>query len=432
MPGTKESLLFLTHRLPYPPNKGDKIRSFNLLKHLSSRYRVYLGTFIDDPDDLKHVRKLEELCQEVHVEVIRPRLRKLLSARGLLQGKALSLPYYYHPRLAAWVRDKLASDTTTRVLAFSSPMAQYVLDDRYQSLHRIADFVDVDSEKWRQYAENFGWLMRYLYRREGARLLEFEKKVTAEFDHTIFVSEAEARLFHRLAPGSIPKVTHINNGVDVEFFSPERPYVNPYPDGELPMAFTGAMDYRANIDAAQWFAQEIFPRVIEQVPAARFYIVGARPTEEVRRLGKLEGVCVTGTVPDIRPYLFHARFAVAPLRVARGIQNKVLEAMAMAKIVLATPAAIEGLGLPGEFSGMASDVPTVLVARTVELLNGDDKRGLAQKGRDFAVRAYSWDYAWQRFESLMQMPGTEQGNEQEQIAVDSIHGPHIVASTDAA
>ena len=427
MPGTKDTLLFLTHRLPYPPNKGDKIRSYNLLKHLSSQYRVYLGTFIDDPHDLKYLPKLEQMCHEVHAEVIRPKLRKALSARGLLHGKALSLLYYYHPRLAAWVREKLASDTTTRVLIYSSPMAQYVLDDQYKSMRRIADFVDVDSEKWRQYAEHFGWLMRSLHRREADKLLAFEREVAARFDSTVFVSELEANLFRQLAPEVSRKVTHINNGVDVEFFSPARPYDNPYPSGELPVVFTGAMDYRANIDAVKWFAQEIFPQVIVQVPEACFYIVGARPTEEVRRLGKLEGVRVTGTVPDIRPYLSHARFAVAPLRVARGIQNKVLEAMAMAKMVLATPAAVEGLGMPAEFSRLTSDEPTILAARAVDLLTKGDKRGLGQVGRDFAARAYSWDYAWQRFESLFRALDKEQ----KYTISDSEDSPDVVATIDA-
>ena len=428
MTKTQDSLLFLTHRLPYPPNKGDKIRSFNLLKHLSSHYRVYLGTFIDDPHDLKYLPKLEKMCQEVHVEVIRPRLRKALSARGLLQGKALSLPYYHHPRLAGWVEKKLASGTITRVLAFSSPMAQYVLDDRYQHLQRFADFVDADSEKWRQYAEHFGWLMRYLHRREGARLLAFEREVAARFESTLFVSEAEANLFRQLAPEVSHKVTHVNNGVDVDFFSPERPYDNPYPAGKLPVVFTGAMDYRANIDAVKWFAEEVFPRVVVQVPSACFYIVGARPTEEVRRLGKLEGVHVTGTVPDIRIYLAHAQFAVAPLRVARGVQNKVLEAMAMAKIVLATPAALEGLEMPEKFYRLNSDDPTVFAARAVKLLTKDDVSRLGEKGHDMVVRNYSWDQAWQQLESLLQSPeyGPQHG------VTDLPDGPAIVSAIDAA
>ncbi len=396
-----DKLLFLAHRIPYPPNKGDKIRSFNLLKYLSIHYQVYLGTFVENREDLRYLPTLQQLCHEVRVEKIKPKLRKLASLRGLFQRVALSVPYYSHRRLFAWVEEKLASDAINHVFVFSSPMAQYVLDERYQSLRRIADFVDVDSQKWRQYGEQHKWPMSWLYQREGTQLLKFEREVARRFDASVFVSQSEAALFNQLAPEVAEKVSYLSNGVDTEFFSPERRYENPYPDGELPVVFTGAMDYWANGDAATWFAREVFPAIRAQAARARLFVVGAQPTEQVRRLGKLEGVNVTGTVEDIRPYLFHARLAVAPLRIARGLQNKVLEAMAMAKPVLATPAAMEGLMLPLAFTELVSDDPATLAERAVAVLTRGDRSELGRRGREFVEQTYSWERAWQRLDTLL-------------------------------
>ncbi len=393
--------MFLVHRMPYPPNKGDKIRSFNLLKQLSSRYRVHLGTFVDNSDDIRYLPDLRTMCHDLRAEVIRPKLRKLASARGLLSNEALSLPYYRHRRMVEWVRHTLASNPIRHVLIFSSPMAQYVLDEKYASLRRIADFVDVDSEKWRQYSGKQGWPMNWLYRREGAQLLHFEREVAARFDATFFVSHEEAGLFRRLAPEVSQKVGYVNNGVNTKYFSATRYYENPYPQNEWPIVFTGAMDYWANIDAVNWFSREVFPCIIDREPRARFYIVGSRPVEEIRKLDTVRGIRVIADVHDIRPYLFHARFVVAPLRVGRGIQNKVLEAMAMAKPVLATPAAMEGICAPDEFSALVSDDPDVLVERAVDLLKKGDSHGLGGKGRELVLAAYSWDRSWQQFEPLL-------------------------------
>jgi sugar transferase (PEP-CTERM/EpsH1 system associated) len=303
--------------------------------------------------------------------------------------------------LSAWVKQKLASDGIDHVFVFSSPMAQYVLDERYRSLRRIVDFVDVDSQKWRQYGEQHKWPMSWMYLRESTKLLQFEREVAQRFDAGVFVSQSEAALFNQLAPEVTDKVSYLSNGVDTEFFSPAREYDNPYVEGELPVVFTGAMDYWANVNAASWFAREIFPAIRAQAPKARFFIVGARPTEPVRRLDRLVGVKVTGTVQDIRPYLFHARMAVAPLKIARGLQNKVLEAMAMAKPVVATPAAMEGLTLPLVFNHLVSDDPAILAERALEVLTKGDQRELGQKGREFVEQTYSWERAWRRLDTLL-------------------------------
>ncbi|WP_137938924.1 TIGR03087 family PEP-CTERM/XrtA system glycosyltransferase [Chitinivorax sp. B] len=336
-----QDLLYLVHRIPFPPNKGDKVRSFNMLRFLAQRYRVHLGAFVDDPADWRYVDELKQYCGEVHLEPLYRKRATLKSAVGLLTGEALTLPFYRNDNMQQWVDRVVRRQPIQRVLVFSSPMAQYVA--KHTQLTRIADFVDIDSDKWRQYAESKRWPLSWVYRREADRLLAFEENITQRFDGTVFVSSIEAQHFREMAPACKAKVGYVNNGVDTEFFDPGFTCDNPYGVDEMPVVFTGAMDYWPNIDAVQWFAHDILPALRRRFPTLVFYIVGARPTEAVTALGQLPGVKVTGSVPDIRPYIAYATLAVAPLRIARGVQNKVLEAMAMAKLIIASPQAAEGI-----------------------------------------------------------------------------------------
>jgi sugar transferase (PEP-CTERM/EpsH1 system associated) len=393
-----EDLLYLTHRIPYPPNKGDKVRSYHFLKHLSERYRVHLGTFVDDEDDWRHVDTVRALCHETRFVRLAPRAAKLKSLRGFLSGQPLTLPYYRDGGMKRWVDDILDRLPVRHILVFSSAMAQYAM--QASGARRVADFVDVDSDKWNQYARTRSWPLSAVYRREGRLLLDFEREAARVFDATVFVSAAEAGWFRRLAPESASKIAHVNNGVDFEYFSPDRDYPDPYRQGEKVLVFTGAMDYWPNVDAAEWFAREIFPAIRARLPDTRFYIVGARPTPRVIQLAELPGVSVTGSVPDIRPYLAHAALAVAPLRLARGVQNKVLEAMAMGKTVVASPQAAEGIDavdgreirLAGGAAEWADAVCQTLTAFAPEM-------GAA--GRARVVADYGWDSNLAKLDALM-------------------------------
>lgn len=328
------------HRIPYPPNKGDKVRSFNILRQLARTRRVFLGTFVDNPDDRQHVARLAEWCEDVCAVELDPRFGRIKSLRGLLTGEALSLPYYRSARLAQWVRATVAQHGITQAVAFSGPMAQYL--DAPGLQRRIVDFCDVDSAKWTQYAADRPWPMSWLYRREGEHLLAFERKAAMDSDASLFVTEAEAALFIRSAPEACERTQVMQNGVDADFFSPANGGESPYPAGGPVIVFSGAMDYWPNIDAVTWFATELLPQIRRSVPEARFWIVGMNPAPAVQALTG-EGITVTGTVPDVRPYIAHADVVVAPLRIARGIQNKVLEAMAMARPVVVSAEAAVGL-----------------------------------------------------------------------------------------
>ena len=326
-------LLYLVHRMPYPPNKGDKVRSYHLLKHLVSRHRVFLGTFIDDPADEPYIDTLRAMCAGVHVARLDPRNAKLRSLRGLLDGQALTLRYYRDAGLADWVDRTVREQGIGTAVVFSSSMAQYV--EHRPEMRMLVDFVDVDSAKWSDYALAHRGPLSWIYRREGRHLLSYERQVATRAEASFFVTESEARLFRSLAPECAGDVEAMCNGVDADFFAPDPQRTSPYVEGEIPVVFTGAMDYWPNVDAVTWFVREALPALRHAWPKLRFHIVGRSPTDAVLAL-RGEGVNVTGTVDDVRPYLQHAAVVVAPLRLARGIQNKVLEAMAMGRAVVAS------------------------------------------------------------------------------------------------
>jgi sugar transferase (PEP-CTERM/EpsH1 system associated) len=310
-----EGLLFLAHRIPFPPNKGDKIRSFHLLRHLGKRHEIHLGAFVDDPEDWQYEDALKPYCKSIKLLPLHSRRAKLASLSGLLTGEALTLPYYRSRELGRWAAELAASGSVTCGLAFSSAMAQFMPRDLAR---RVLDMVDVDSEKWTQYAPTQRWPLSSVYAREGRKLAEWEARVAQDFDATLLVSPAEAALLRQRVPQARDRIGTFENGVDADYFSPARDYPNPYPTDVQGVVFTGAMDYWPNINAVTWFAERIFPAVRDAVPAAQFTIVGSRPGETVGTLARQPGVVVTGGVPDVRPWLAHAACAVAPLRIARA------------------------------------------------------------------------------------------------------------------
>lgn len=396
-------LLYLVHRIPYPPNKGDKIRSYHLLRYLAQHYRVYLGTFVDSEEDWKYVDELRSLCAEVFVRPLNPTGSKIRSVTGFLKGVALTLPYYADKGMQSWVANIVDSRDIADCVVFSSSMAQFVTGDKYRKMRRIIDFVDIDSDKWQQYSHSKSWPMNWLWRRESRCLLQYESAVARDFKASVFVSKAEAELFQKLAPQVANKVMHCNNGVDTAYFTPQMNFPNPYDSGRQVIVFTGAMDYWANVDAVTWFSKEVFPLIQRKKANAQFYIVGSKPTESVLRLAKQDSVSVTGFVEDVRPYLANASLVVAPLRIARGIQNKVLEAMAMAKPIVVTPAAMEGIDLCPTYKPPISNDVVAFADLCVKLLDtsGEYEPGLT--GRECVLANYSWDNTFNGIGELLNL-----------------------------
>ncbi len=397
------NILFLTHRLPYPPNKGDKVRTYHLLRYLSARHRVFLGTFVDDPADLAYVDIVRASCVDLHVVRLSPPLAKLASVRGLISGEALTLPYYRNAGLRAWVRATCAAQRIDAAMIFSSAMAQYAND--IPDMPKLEVFDDVDSAKWTQYAQHHRWPMSWVYRREGVKLFEFERRAAAASTCTFFVTANEAEFFLKLAPECQGRVGVVCNGVDAEYFSPAQESASPFAPDEIPLVFTGAMDYWPNADAVIWFAAEVLPRLRARWPTLRFHVVGRSPTAEVQALAS-DVIRVTGTVPDVRPYLRHAALVVAPLRLARGIQNKILEAMAMARAVVAADSCAGALdamaGRDLEVAATPQDYE-----RAINALLEDPARAAAMgvAARERVLAHYSWDAHLAGFDRFLEPPG---------------------------
>jgi sugar transferase (PEP-CTERM/EpsH1 system associated) len=376
-------ILFLAHRVPFPPDRGDKIRGFNIVKFLSEKRRVHIIAFADDERDLKRKSGLARFTGNRSI-IWRSKPRWVAAVQALAFRKPVSLTAFENTPLQEAVDNILARHSIETIYVFSSQMAQYVPARPRQRV--IMDFVDVDSAKFEAYAKTSTGLSRWMMAREGNLLAAFERSIAARADASILVSRAEADVFIERAGAE--RVHVVENGIDTEFFDPVGSFKQIETMGAL-IVFTGQMDYRPNIEAVTWFVETILPHVRVAHPNARFAIVGRNPTDAVKALAKLPGVIVTGEVADVRGWLAAASVVVAPLKLARGIQNKVLEAMAMARPVVASQAAAEGIDHAdtirvGHTVGEIAEQITNLLA---------DPAGAAKLGQAARARVqerYSW------------------------------------------
>ncbi len=390
-PGVR--LLVLTHRLPFPPHKGEKIRALNIVKHLARDHTVYLGCLVDDSGDLQHLERLRPWVHGVVHRRLRPRLRRALAASAIV-GRAPITVRYFHTRALQSALDRLIErEAIEGILCSSSAMAEYLFRskhaDRLGSIPKVMDLTDIDSRKWSDYADRFPPWTRWLYRREARTLAAYERRIARVFDQLLVVSDAERRAFPE---NPLPdNLVTMGNGVDLRYFSPRRSRRDTSPVPTL--VFTGVMDYAPNVDGVRWFVERVLPAIRREVPEVRLCIVGNRPTAEVRRLGAQRDVVVTGFVEDVRDYLAAADVCIAPLRIARGVQNKVLEAMAMGRSIVATRAAFEGLeAVPGRDLLVADDEAT-FASSTIGLLRDPVAREvLGRRARRYVEMRHSWEH----------------------------------------
>ena len=394
-------LLFLSQRIPYPPNKGDKIRSFNILKHLSASFRIHLACFIDDPEDWAHTDALNEFCAQTHFVRLNPLAAKARSLTAFATGAPLNLPYFRDQSLDDWVGQVTKSVRPSAAFVFSSQMVQYLMRSGHEFERTVVDFCDVDSDKWRQYAETKQWPLSWLYRREAETLLDYDRTVAQFVDAATFVAEPEVELFNRLSPETANCVSAVSNGIDCDYFDPALEQIDPYTGAAPKMIFTGAMDYWPNIDSVVWFSTDILPLIRKRFPDATFHIVGGNPSPDVAKLTQIPGVFVTGRVPDMRPYFKHATLAVVPMRIARGIQNKVLEAMAMAKPAIVTPQALEGIDLPGDPTLYLASEAQAFADACIEALTANEAAQRGDRGRQWARDHYSWSARLGAYDELL-------------------------------
>lgn len=387
--------LFLAHRVPYPPDRGDKIRGWHLLRHLAARGPVHLVTFADEPRDLHHGAVLGEVCASHHVAWRgKPQWRAGLEA--LASGQPVSLTAFADTGVAARVRDVLASEGIDTIFVFSGQMAQY-LPDRADA-RVVMDFCDVDSAKFASYAETAGPPMGWVMAREARLLGAFEHDVATRVDASLFVSEAEAALFR--AGGPAPRVSVVENGIDTAFFDPDAAFDR---GKAVPgFTFTGQMDYAPNVEAACWFAGEVMPRLAKRGVDLPINIVGRAPTKAVQALAGPR-VRVTGEVADVRPWLAAARLVIAPLLTARGVQNKVLEAMAMARPIVASAVAAEGIEHRGTLS-VAADADSFADRITALLADRDAAEAQGRAARACVEDRYGWAARLAALDAILDRP----------------------------
>ena len=382
----RPNILYIVHRVPYPPNRGDRIRSYHLLKFLAEHGNVWLACLADEPPEQDTTDVLKEICEEVQVQYLGP-LRWVQAATSFARGRSATEALFFSRRIQQGIRNWCRKIEFDRIVAFCSSTAPYLKIAELQSVPLITDLVDVDSQKFLDFARNSRGLKKLLYRMEGRRLQRVEKRLGSNSEMITVVTQTEADIFRSFADPRPLKV--VGNGIDLEYYETSKTSTGVGEDTDC--LFVGALDYRPNIDGIRWFCQNVWPLLLSERPAATLKIIGRQPAPGVSALSDLKGVTVHANVPDVRPYYKQARLAIAPLKIARGVQNKVLEAMALETPVVASPQALDGIDLvPGEHAVCANS-PTDWVRSINDTLNCDRTRlCLGKAGRKFVELNHCW------------------------------------------
>ncbi|MFZ5828917.1 MAG: TIGR03087 family PEP-CTERM/XrtA system glycosyltransferase [Planctomycetota bacterium] len=394
----RPQILFLAHRVPYPPNRGDRIRSFHELEFLSQRADVSLAFTCEVEPPPETMSVLGRMCRRVAAFPLGRYSRWCRGLSSLALQRTATQGLFSSSLLRATIRTWSRRERFCSVFCFCSSMAQYLDEPSLRDVPAVVDLVDVDSQKWFDYAAHSWGPKHWLYHVEGGRLRKMEVKIARRATALLLVSKREADLFRTFCPTD--KVITLTNGVDLDYFHPTPPR---NPSLTPRCVFVGALDYGANIDGLTWFCREVWPGIRRRSPIAVFDVVGSNPRPAVVRLGQSEGVRLVGEVPDVRPHLADAAVVVIPLRVARGLQNKVLEAMAMGKAVVASPAALEGVGATAGIHAEEAATENEWIAAVGALLEQPARQAeLGLAARAFVERHYCWSA---RLSQLEKVPG---------------------------
>jgi sugar transferase (PEP-CTERM/EpsH1 system associated) len=384
-------ILFLAHRVPFPPNRGDKIRAHHLLKALSRIAPVHVGCLAENAEDRAGLADLAAIAAS-HCAPPRTKPLVLAGLEAVAQGKPVSLTAFHSRALASWVRSTLAARPIGAIVVFSGQMGQYVPADFAGRV--IIDLCDVDSAKFAAYAASGE--RAWLNAREARLLAREEERLGARADAAILISEAEAALYRAgLHNPAAVNVQVIGNGIDAAFFDPQQASAHPAMAARAGphCTFTGQMDYRPNEQAAIWAIEHLLPALRARWAGAELHIVGRNPTPALLAMKARAGANIWGEVPDVRPFIAASDLVIAPLMIARGVQNKVLEAMAMARPVLLTPEAATGIAATdGADWLIATADPAAMAARAGAVL--DDRAQAAAMGaaaRRFVLQHHAWD-----------------------------------------
>jgi sugar transferase (PEP-CTERM/EpsH1 system associated) len=387
------SLVYLAQRFPYPPNKGEKIRTFNQIKHLVEReIKITLFSPKETLDDDPHTLKFQ---QEYSVTSYQSRLKNKLFrlCEGFFQQASLTVANFHCTELQNKLDLFLLNNNCNAIICTSSAMAEYIYKSK--SLIKLSnkpllimDFMDLDSDKWRQYAKTSNWPMKWVYQREARILANYENQITHDFDCSFFIADAEVELFKSRVKSS-GKVLTMGNGMDTASFVPAASI----PNNEAPvMLFTGVMDYKPNIDSVVWFVENVWQKILKEYPEARFIIAGMNPTSNVKNLEKISGIKVTGFVDDILPYYHQSDYFIAPFRIARGVQNKVLQGFACGLPVISTPMGAEGIDCTKDIDILIASTADEFLSCIKHLDNNPEFR---EKIKANALKLIHERYSWE-------------------------------------
>ena len=381
-------ILCLTSRLPYPPDRGDRLRAFHIIEHLAVRHELTLGSFIADEAEREHLPALRAFCQDVHVLSMSPGRSALNVALNIWRQEPLQALYYRLGAMQRLVDGMIAATGFDAVYVHLFRMAPYVV--HHPKLYRIVDLTDAISKEIDLSLPYRSTASRLVYLLERGRIARYERWVAETFEETWLISDADRQVLAHSCPEANIRV--VPNGVDLEQFHPTGQHC--LPDS---LIFVGHLRVLHNIDAATFLAQEVLPLVRRRAPNCTLSIVGADPAPQIRQLGQSPGVTVTGFVPDLNEYLNNAAVFVAPLRFAAGIQNKVLEAMAAGRPVVTTSLVNDGLGARAGRHVLVADDAHSTAQQIVKLLtDAQIREELGRAGRRFVEERYSWAHAVNR------------------------------------
>lgn len=387
-------ILYIAQRVPYPPDRGDKITTYNEIRHLARSHEVAVACLADGEADLANVEPLASMVASVDAVPLHAGAARIRALAALALGGPFSVAYFNERLLHEKVAARAAKKPFDAVIVYSSGVAQYA-----ESLHgvpRIMQFADLDSLKWAQYAEKARFPKSWLFGREYRLLLDYERHIAHAFDHSLLCTRVELDDLQRLIPGV--KASCVGNGVDLDYFRPTGTAKKAFE-----LVFTGVMDYPPNVEGVVWFCDQVLPLIRHEAPAVTFTICGSRPTQQVLDLSKIPGVTVTGRVPDVRPYLEQASVCVVPLRIARGIQNKLMEAMATGLPTVTCTASFSGIDATPGVDIEVADAPEAFAAATIRLLQNPRRRErMGAAARTCMDQKYRWEHQLAKLDAVIE------------------------------
>ncbi len=389
------NILYVCHRFPFPPKRGGKIRPFNMIRHLSaSGHRVTVCSLVRSDAEALEGQGIAAHCAAFEAGAVREPLQMARMVARLPLRTPSSMGYFYSPQLAARIRQLLAEQTWDLIFVHCSSVAQYV--EHVTGIPKILDFGDMDSQKWLEYAHYKPWPLCWGYTLEGHKMQWAEKRLARKFDLCTATTRAERDTLDSYATGAL--TDWFANGVDAEFFSP-----GDAPHEPQTISFIGRMDYYPNQECMRRFCRDVWPLLRAQRPAMQLLIIGAEPSPEMQKLAELPGVTVTGSVPDVRPFVRRSALMVAPLAIARGTQNKILEAMAMGVPVVTSSVAAGGVDALAETHLLVADSAADITKAILRITdNPAERQRLAQAGRQRMLSHHAWPRSMHRLDSLIE------------------------------